>query len=366
MTEDPPSVRMEFISLFSGIGGFDLGFERAGMGCVGYAENDKYAKQVLAYHWPNVLDYGDVRNVTKKTTKPVDLVCGGFPCQDLSVAGKRAGLAGEQSGLWNEFHRIIAELRPRWVVIENVPGLLSSNKGRDMGTILGALAKLRYGYAYRVLDAQFFGVAQRRRRVFIVANSTDWHYPAKVLFESESCERHTPPSRKTEEEPAGTIGAQLAKRGGDLDNHGAYISMALSTTNQRLDAESQSFVYGFMPRLTNMTVHKEIAPTMHPGSGGSSSPAIAFTAEQTPKTGIEICPALQTYSARKPGVTGFSVGVRRLTPVECERLQGFPDGWTDVDDMSDTQRYRQLGNAVCVNVAEWIGNAIMSIERGAK
>src|SRR3990167_5596480 len=123
---------MKFGSLFTGVGGFDLGFERAEMTCAWQAEKDKHCLQVLANHWPNIKRYEDVKDVGRNA-EPIDLLCGGFPCQDLSVAGKRAGLAGERSGLWFEFARIIGELRPRWVVIENVPGLLSSNSGRDFG-----------------------------------------------------------------------------------------------------------------------------------------------------------------------------------------------------------------------------------------
>ena len=128
-----------FGSLFSGIGGFDLGFERAGMECAWQVETDIRARGVLARHWPEVERYEDVRNVGRNDLRAVDVVCGGFPCQDVSIAGRRAGLAGERSGLWFEFHRVLDELRPRWCIIENVPGLLSSNAGRDFATILSGL-----------------------------------------------------------------------------------------------------------------------------------------------------------------------------------------------------------------------------------
>jgi DNA-cytosine methyltransferase len=167
-------------SLFSGIGGIDLGLERAGMKVVWQVENNEFCRKALRKHWPGVKLYGDIREIQGNELEPVDLICGGFPCQDLSVAGKRAGLAGERSGLFYEFARIIDELAPRWVLIENVPGLLSSNGGRDMGAVLGTLAELGYGYAYRVLDAQYFGVAQRRRRVFIVGCFGDVASAAKV------------------------------------------------------------------------------------------------------------------------------------------------------------------------------------------
>ncbi len=355
---------MKFISLFAAIGGLDLGLERAGMECAGYAEIDKHAAQVFNRHFPGVKNYGDVRNVTKENTGAIDLICGGFPCQDVSLAGKRAGLAGKRSGMWYEFHRIIAELRPRWVVIENVPGLLSSNGGRDMGAILGALAKLRYGYAYRVLDAQYLGVAQRRRRVFIVANSTDWHYPAQVLFEPESCERHSAPSRKAGERVAGTITARAGKDGAGANGqlNKLTVSAALTSRNNRLDAESQAFI-AFNWHRTNINAG-EVAPTIT--NSDSHAPAIAWHNHQQDgsiRVQNDISPTVSKHWGTGGNNVPF-VGVRRLTPTECERLQGFPDGWTA--GQSDTQRYKQLGNAVCVNVAEWFGLRIMEVEGGAE
>ena len=136
---------MKFISLFSGIGGFDLAFERAGMECVAVCEIDKNAQSILRRHFPSAELFDDVRKVGKEThgRKTIDLVCGGFPCQEVSIAGRRAGLAGERSGLWFEFARIIDEIEPRWVIIENVPGLLSSNKGQDFAAIIQWLAEKR-------------------------------------------------------------------------------------------------------------------------------------------------------------------------------------------------------------------------------
>jgi DNA (cytosine-5)-methyltransferase 1 len=154
-------------STFSGVGGFDLGFERAGMRVLWQAEIDEWCRRVLRWHWPNAAIFDDVRAVNGEA-EPVNLLCGGFPCQDLSVAGKRAGFKGERSSLFFEFARIADELRPRWIVLENVVGLLSSAEGRDFGILLATLAEIGYGCAWRVVDARYFGVPQRRRRVFIV------------------------------------------------------------------------------------------------------------------------------------------------------------------------------------------------------
>ena len=296
---------MTFGSLFTGIGGFDLGFEKAGMKCLWQVEIDKSCTQTLNKHWGGVAKYGDIVDVGRSSLKRVDVVCGGFPCQDVSIAGRRAGLDGERSGLWFEFARVIEEMRPEWVVIENVPGLLSSNKGRDFATIIGRLAELGYGFAWRVLDSKNFGVAQRRRRVFIVGHSGgSCAPPTTVLFEPESLSGDIAKGRQ-ERQIAPTLSASGAgtsrtKARGSEDRHAIAIANTILTREgQRHDPTSETYI-----------THGDI--------------------------------------------------VRRLTPLECERLQGFPDNWTA--GHSDTARYRMIGNAVTVNVAEWIGKRIMQMK----
>ena len=159
---------MTFGSLFSGIGGIDLGLERAGMTCAWQVEIDPWCRQVLTKHWPNVRRYEDVSAVGGDTLEPVELIAGGFPCQDVSVAGQRAGIQdGTRSGLWSEFHRIICELRPRYVFVENVPGLLTNGMGR----VLGDLADIGYDAEWEVLSAADVGAPHLRKRVFIVAHT---------------------------------------------------------------------------------------------------------------------------------------------------------------------------------------------------
>ncbi len=291
--------------LFSGIGGFDLGLEQAGMSVAWQVEIDEYCNSVLEHHWPSVTLLEDVRDVGKHNLEPVDLICGGFPCQDLSVAGRRAGLDGKRSGLWWEFHRVISEIEPNWVIIENVPGLLSSNHGRDMGTVLGALAELGYGWAYRVLDAQYFGLAQRRRRVFIVGHRRNARCAGEVLFEPQSGQRGIEPIRKK-----GRISGTLLASG----------SGTCRTS----------------------------------GRGGEVNYMVVGPLQYSDYKGVN----RQYTSAGKIQVTGGLP--RRLTPTECERLQGFPDGWTDVGDVTDTPRYKALGNAVAVPVAKWLGERIVN------
>jgi DNA (cytosine-5)-methyltransferase 1 len=178
---------MKAVSLFAGVGGFDLALERNGVPVVASVEIDKNARKVLAKQFPNSAILEDVKEVTgeqlfKLGFESDGIIVGGFPCQDLSVAGKRAGLAGDRSGLFFEVTRILEETKAKYFILENVPGLLSSNKGRDMGTVVGTLDELGYSVAWRVLDAQYFGVPQRRRRVFIVGClGDDWRSPAEIL-----------------------------------------------------------------------------------------------------------------------------------------------------------------------------------------
>lgn len=181
-------IRMKAVSLFAGVGGFDLALERAGVPVVASVEIDKHARGVLQQQFPNTTLLEDVKDVTGDQLRELGfegsdgIIVGGFPCQDLSVAGKRAGLAGGRSGLFWEICRILDETKTKWFVLENVPGLLSSNEGRDMGTVIQALVERGYGVAYRILDAQYFGVAQRRRRIFIVGCLGDnGRAPAEVL-----------------------------------------------------------------------------------------------------------------------------------------------------------------------------------------
>ena len=206
-------------SLFTGIGAIDLAFQRAGFTTSWMVERDADCQQVLRRHFPTARRYRDVRQVTGESLGPVDILIGGFPCQDLSVAGRHAGLAGQRSGLWWDFHRLIAELAPTWVLIENVIGLLSSNDGRDLGTLLWSLGQLGYGWAYRVLDAQYFGVPQRRRRVFIVGCLGERAAAAQVLFEPERGDHDSAPRKDARAHIAGTLTTSTHRFHGDTSDN---------------------------------------------------------------------------------------------------------------------------------------------------
>ncbi len=183
---------MRHASFFSGVGGLDLGFERAGIETVSVSEIDPYACAVLAERFPDAPNLGSITEVDANDIPEADIWSGGFPCQDLSVAGKRAGFAGKRSSLAFTFLDLVEQRRPRWLVLENVPGLFSSNKGADFGRLLYEMEQLGYGVSWRTLDARYFGVAQRRRRVFLVA-SLESDRAAEVLLECEGCERHPSP-----------------------------------------------------------------------------------------------------------------------------------------------------------------------------
>ena len=359
---------MKFISLFSGIGGFDLAFERTGMECVAVCEIDKNAQSVLRRHFPKAELFDDVRKVGKETheRKSIDLVCGGFPCQDVSIAGKRAGIAGERSGLWFEFARIIDELEPNWVVIENVPGLLSSNNGKDFAVIVQWLAQRGYGVTWRILDAQYFGVPQRRRRVFIVGSFGNGS-AAEVLFESESSTWDNPPSREAGKEVAYSLRANPSHSGdkGDGGINTTMVAQTLTSGGNGHRGHQDGVNMTLLPvafgwNKSSSQTMKVAETTDALQASPTSNPAIwemSHASEAVRENG-EVVPTLQA----RMGTGGNQVpmaGVRRLMPVECERLQGFPDGWTD--GQADSLRYKQLGNAVAVPVVEWIGKRIKAV-----
>ena len=389
---------LRYLSLFSGIGGFDLGFDRAGMVCAGQVEFDEKARAVLAKHWPDVPRLNDVMEVNGDEFGSIDLICGGFPCQDVSVAGRRAGLAGERSGLWYEFHRLIDRAKPGTVVIENVPGLLSSNGGRDFAAVLRGLVECGYGVAWRILDAQYFGVPQRRRRVFIVGSLGDGR-AAEVLFERDGGAGDSAPGRGQRPDIARDVAASLRHGGGNgrgynLDAE-CGLTVAPPAVTHALTAEghdaSEDGTGRGVPILAAPLVARQakggftdpvndniICTTFNGYTGGADDNdaqgghlVMAFSAGNSGDSyGIGLTengtPPLRAGNSgtnMTPTVAG-GFGVRRLTPVECERLQGFPDNWTD--GQSDSARYRQLGNAVAVPVAEWLGWRIVAAKQQEK
>lgn len=374
---------LTFGSLFAGIEGFGHGLEQAGLSVRWQCEADPRCVEVLERHYPTIERFPDV---TTAEPGPVDLVCAGWPCQDLSVAGNRRGLAGERSGLFWEFARIVGELRPEWVLGENVPGLLSSHDGRDMGEVVRTLVELGYGVVWRVLDAQYFGVAQRRRRVFLVGR-LGGRPPAEVLFDRASLSRHPPTRSEAGAGVAPTLEAGANRTGGDrppgttADTATSLIAYPLSTKHRDGDCQDTCVTHpltastgsedgtGRMPPLVAFNCQQDPIsdPAIATGtSGGADRAVLAFDTTQithpenrcNPQPGDPSHPLAS--GAHPPAITGSIP--RRLTPTECERLQGFPDDWTATGSngpIADDPRYRMLGNAVAVPVARWIGTRLL-------
>jgi DNA (cytosine-5)-methyltransferase 1 len=226
------------VSLFAGVGGFDLAMQRNGVKVVATVEIDKKCNEVLSKHFPTAKQFTDVQQVTGKDLLDAGfdptrgIITGGFPCQDLSVAGKRAGLAGERSGLFWEIARLVEETQTEWFILENVPGLLSSNGGKDFGIVLGEMAQLGYRIGWRVLDAQYFGVPQRRRRVFIVGSrSGDAERIGKVLFERNSVRRNTTQSKPQGQDSATSTTRSFGQTG--FAKYSEGVTTLTATTYKR-------------------------------------------------------------------------------------------------------------------------------------
>ena len=350
-------------SLFSGIGGFDLGLERAGFKVEWQIENDKFCTSVLERHWPDTPRHGDISAVNSSELRAVDLISGGFPCQDVSVAGRRKGLAGERSGLFFELTRIIGALKPRWTLIENVPGLLSSSDGRDFETVVTSLEELGYGVAWRVLDSQHFGVPQRRRRVFIVGH-LGAPCPPEVLFEPESVLGNSPKVEGQGKSAASTDEDCIDKSGRD----GSYIpniSQALtSRSSQRYDYDTETFI---TVRKQVMAHGKETADekwveadqsNILTSDGRPTTLAISQNQRGEIRTSDKAPPL--TGGGGRPG-QGYPAIAIRAADSTASNAVGVREasGVSGRLDTPDTPRYRALGNAVTVPVIEWIGRRIL-------
>jgi DNA (cytosine-5)-methyltransferase 1 len=358
---------MKVGSLFSGIGGFELGFAAQGFDVSWCAEKDPHCRKVLSNHFPESRIYGDITEIDETLLSKVDVITGGFPCQDLSIAGKRMGLAGQRSSLFYEFERFIRATSPRFVVAENVPGLLSSNSGRDFGFVLHEMVE-RWGcksIAWRILDSQFFGVPQRRKRIFIVGDLRG-ECAAEVLDLSKSSGGNIEKGKKegkgitcTPEGISGTCSCKWSKGTGGPSGDEHYNLIAYRWQNDR-DGMVPDDKTGTLRSSMGGSGFSEINhPLIHAYAIGEQSNRNVFSAVpiNVSTTVTSIRPAESSH--RTQTVIANPEITRRLTPLECERLQGFPDNWTE--GQSDTQRYKQIGNAVTVNVTAWIANRIKQI-----
>ena len=430
----------------SGIEAASVAWESLGWTPVAFAEIEKFPSKVLAHHYPGVANLGDMTKFREWDIErdAVDVLVGGTPCQSFSVAGLRKGLDDPRGNLALTFIAMVDHYRPEWVIWENVPGVLSSSGGRDFGSFLGALGQLRYGFAYRVLDAQYFGVPQRRRRVFVVAHSSgDSRRAAQVLFEPESLRGNHKTSRAQGQGIAdasitGTVSSKWAKGTGGPAGDECYnlvpVMYQHNQTDARLKEESRTSQTvlarwgtggGNTPLVGQPIALAENTIGRQPLNGGNDDGYTVggpmYTLNATGVHGVEH-PA-HAFKIRgvghytgtnggvaKPGTGGsgymgqdekaytiatsqdqqimHGMAVRRLTPTECERLQGFPDGYTDIIhykccgitfrldlgkygcsncngqkvatlvNTPDGSRYVALGNSMAVPVMRWIGSRI--------
>ena len=465
---------MKYLSVCSGIEAASKAWEPIGWEPVAFSEIEPFPSAVLKHHWPEVPNLGDMSkyeqwNIPSGT---VDLLVGGTPCQSFSVAGLRQGLKDPRGNLMLTYLAIAERLKPRWLVWENVPGVLSSNGGKDFGSFLGALGELGYGWAYRVLDAQWFGVAQRRRRVFVVAHLGKGNLAAKVLFESESVRRDTAPSREARQGVASNVAPSLTasndpsrspqssevtqqvnavleavaetlmasdhKGPGHNRDHN-FIMQPTPADNPQIftpsshagykegigtlrsnggdlggGSENLAVLYENHPNDSRVTGPHDVAPSCvsRYGTGGGNVPlvqeAIAFEPGIATREGSdsrfvkELSPTLrkemgdnqvavavdiynQAVGAKsqtlRSGASSIEhsggvinpadrMAVRRLTPRECERLQGFNDDHTLIpwrnkpaDQCPDGPRYKALGNSMAVPCMAWIGKRIDAVEK---
>jgi DNA (cytosine-5)-methyltransferase 1 len=382
---------LRFGSVCSGIEAASVAWEPLGWECAFVAEIDKFPSAVLAHRFPTVPNLGDFTKIGADDVGPIDLLVGGTPCQDFSVAGLRAGMDGKRGQLTIEFVELARRVRPRWLVWENVPGVLSADDGRAFGTFLGLLGELGYGFAYRVLDAQFFGVPQRRRRVFVVGCLGDWRRAAAVLFERDSLSGHPAPRRKAGQ-VAPTTPSRSTAGGGlgtDFDCDGGLIPIvahALSAQPQdRWDPSLETYIAFDTTQITSDQNRNNPKPgdPCHPLAAGAHAPTIAFSSKDHGADAGEIAPTLHAMEhhgshANAGGQVAVAIrdgrpssAVRRLTPRECERLQGFPDDiksviitvWPakSVDEISS--RAGAVGQAKCSAPVDL--TALIDLERGS-
>jgi DNA (cytosine-5)-methyltransferase 1 len=324
---------VKYLSLFSGIGGFELGIQKAFEGekqkaiCVGYSEIDKHAIKVYESQYPKHKNFGDITKIKASQLPDFDFLCGGFPCQAFSIAGKRKGFEDTRGTLFFDIARILRAKKPRRFLLENVKGLLNHNEGKTFSVIISTLEKLGYSVEWQVCNSKDFGVAQHRERVLIAGCRGKGSRSKVFPLAGSNTKAH-----KQDKIPKGSGIQSLFDSG--------YVNGRIVG----LDGHSPAIL-----------TKKDVIP------------AIAITNSSSREFGWrkEYCPALCAGDSKNPKLVGYEClrcrkenksvhgmycRIRKLTPTECERLQGFPDGWTS--GASDTQRYKMLGNAVTTNVIE--------------
>lgn len=423
-------------SLFDGIGAFPLSASKYGIKAVWASEIESFPIKVTQYHFPNMKHLGDITQINGAEIEPVDIITFGSPCQDLSVAGKREGLEGERSGLFMDAVRIIREMRtatrgqyPRFAVWENVPGAYSSNGGQDFRAVLEEIAEAelpmprsgkwaeagmvrteRVDIAWRTLDAQYWGVPQRRKRIFLVADFRD-RCASEILFKSESVSGNLAESGEAREEAAATTRDGVEAAGGNsiiepqlydmthaeevmrpiekglaptlnarmgTGGNQVPVMLAFGPGNQHDIAHAvraqpskadkpSSTTYVVRTAQTSANGHGIAEGITHTLDGAQGQAVCSIDCrnlyENEEISGTLQCKASGGYSLNYQNPVRVGYAVRRLTPLECERLQGFPDGWTDIPGASDTARYKALGNSIAIPCLDYIFQSMSEVLR---
>ena len=411
---------MNYLSVCSGIEAATCAWHDLGWKPVGFSEIEPFPSAVLKHHYPSVPNLGDMTKYKEWNLDTVGLLVGGTPCQSFSVAGLRKGLEDPRGNLALTYVGILDKFRPQWCIWENVPGVLSSNGGRDFGSFLGALVECGYGFAYRVLDAQNFGVPQRRRRVFVVGCLGDWESAAKVLFESYCLSGDNQKSRAKRQATTTYTERGIAYGGSDGECADTVTSKWAKGSGGPSGNECGLFVahkvYETHPADSRVKEMGDVCQTVTSrwGTGGGNVPLVqAYSLREDAKannfsaTPLTVTPALQamqpsvqshhaqtfvvdraafnqganalyeprieesemmpTLVSKGPHAIMNHMAVRRLTPRECERLQGFKDDYTVIPwkkgESPDGHRYKALGNSMAVPVMKWIGERINEINK---
>jgi len=408
---------MKYGSVCSGVEAASVAWKSLGWEAQFFSEIEKFPSAVLNHHYPDVPNYGDMTKFKEWNADTIDLLVGGTPCQSFSIAGLRKGLEDPRGNLMLTYLAMAEQLKPKWLVWENVPGVLSSNGGKDFGTFLSALGQIGYGFSWRILDAQYFGLAQRRKRLFVVGYLGDWRRTAEVLFEPESVSGHPAPSREARQEVAPTVtqGAPFSRTGNDRVECEALVAQCLTTrTGSAYDPTTETLpiafgaqnsanqgdsvstkvtptldksktpavVYSIMPMNSGKDYKARVTDVAQPlmaggpvggNQGGDfvqSTPAVAIGIDHDHNAAVELMgPLIRGPQGSPRNAVMLSSAVRRLTPTECERLQGFPDGYTQIpwrnksaEDCPDGPRYKAMGNSMAVPVMRWIGERINQLE----
>ena len=394
---------MIYGSVCSGIEAATQAWHPLGWSSAFFSEIDRFPSQVLAHHYGanmpgeeltanGVPNLGDMTKFKEWPDYAIDLLVGGTPCQSFSVAGLRQGLADPRGNLMLTYLAIARRYQPRWLVWENVPGVLSSNGGRDFGTFIRGLEECGYHAAWRVLDAQYVrvdgygrAVPQRRRRVFVVGYLGDWRRAAAVLFEREGMSGNSAPRRSSQKSIARDVAPSLRAQSNcslrdDSDAYVAEVAPCLDANYGRLQGHDNQHIDGGAGLFVAGAICKD---SFTGGAGGRPEGAaaghfipIAFDSKASGRSGFgvgEISPTLRAMNSRTGNQNaGCQVAVqsgwavRRLTPTECERLQGFPDGYTNIPVgkkmAADGPRYKALGNSMAINCMRWIGRRVEMVE----